>query len=150
MLDQGLDGKVIGFSFDGLGLGTDGNLWGAEVMTASYHDFQRLYHFEYMPLPGGDIANKEPWRMAVAYLYACVGDLFQELPLPLIRESEPAVLENIKNMIDKSLNTPMISSAGRLFDAVAAILGINYRATYQAEAPMKLRLLQIVEKVSIL
>jgi hydrogenase maturation protein HypF len=138
MLDQGLDGKVIGFSFDGLGLGTDGNLWGAEVMTASYHDFQRLYHFEYMPLPGGDIANKEPWRMAVSYLYACMGDLFQELPLSLIRESEPAVLENIKNMIDKSLNTPMISSAGRLFDAVAAILGINYRATYQAEAPMKL------------
>ncbi|MFH0757270.1 MAG: carbamoyltransferase HypF [Bacteroidota bacterium] len=138
MLDQGLDGEVIGFSFDGLGLGTDGNLWGAEVMIAGFHDFKRLYHFKYMPLPGGDRANREPWRMAVAYLYACVGDSFQELPLSLIRETEAAVLENIKTMIDKSLNTPLISSAGRLFDAVAAILGISYRATYQAEAPMKL------------
>jgi hydrogenase maturation protein HypF len=138
MLDHGMDGEVIGFSFDGLGLGADGNLWGAEVMIAGYRDYQRLYHFEYMPLPGGDRANREPWRMAVSYLYASLGHNFQDLSLPLIRETEPADLENIKNMIDKSLNTPLISSAGRLFDAVAAILGINYRASYQAEAPMML------------
>lgn len=138
MLNRGLDGEVIGFSFDGLGLGTDGNLWGAEAMVVSYKDYQRMYHFEYMPLPGGDKANKEPWRMAVSYLYHCFGSEFQELPLPLFAEKESRDIEIIKNLIDKSLNTPLISSTGRLFDAVAAILGINYRATYQAEAAMKL------------
>ncbi|MEN8229777.1 MAG: carbamoyltransferase HypF [Bacteroidota bacterium] len=138
MLNHGLDGEVIGFGFDGLGLGADGNLWGAEAMIAGYSDYQRMYHFEYMPLPGGDKANKESWRMALSYLYKCFGSGFQELPLPIFEEVGEREVENIRNLIDKSLNTPMISSSGRLFDAVSAILGINYRATYQAEAPMKL------------
>lgn len=138
MFSHGLDGEVIGFSFDGLGLGMDGSLLGAEAMIASYKDFHRLYHFEFIPLPGGDKANKEPWRMAVSYLYDCFGSGFWELPLPLHKDFEGRDIEMIKNIIDKSVNTPLISSAGRLFDAVAAILGINYRATYQAEAPLKL------------
>jgi hydrogenase maturation protein HypF len=138
MFSRGLDGEVIGFSFDGLGLGMDGSLLGAEAMIAGYHDFHRLYHFEFIPLPGGDKANQEPWRMAVSYLYHCFGSGFRELPLPLHQDFEGRDIEMIKNLIDKSVNTPLISSAGRLFDAVAAILGINYRATYQAEAPMKL------------
>ena len=138
MLNHGLDGEVIGFGFDGLGLGTDGNLWGAEAMVAGYRDFHRLYHFEYMPMPGGDKASKESWRMALSYLYKCFGSGFQELPLPIFNEVRERDVENIRNLIDKSLNTPLISSAGRLFDAVSAILGINYRATYQAEAPMRL------------
>lgn len=138
MLDRGLEGEVIGFSFDGLGLGADGNLWGAEAVIAGYSDFQRLYHFEYMPLPGGDMASKEPWRMAVSYLYTCFGSGYQDLPTPLFKDIERVKVENIRQMIDASVNTPLISSAGRLYDAVAAILGINYRATYQAEAPMSL------------
>jgi hydrogenase maturation protein HypF len=138
MLNRGLEGEVIGFSFDGLGLGADGNLWGAEAMVAGYSDYRRMYHFEYMPLPGGDKANEEPWRMAVSYLYKCFGPGFLELPLPLLQEVGEQKVENIRQMIDKSINTPFISSAGRLFDAVSAIIGINYRATYHAEAPMRL------------
>jgi len=149
MLNHRLDGEVIGLSFDGLGLGKDRSLLGAEAMIAGYTDFQRLYHFEHLPLPGGDKANNEPWRMAVSYLYHCFGSEFQELSLPLLEDIEGGDIEIIKNLIDKSLNTPLISSTGRLFDAVAAILGINYRATYQAEAPMKLEAIADISEKSI-
>ena len=84
------------------------------------------------------MANREPWRMAVAYLYNCFGSGFQELPLPLLKAIGKEKVENIVQMIETSLNTPLISSSGRLFDAISAILGINYRATYHAEAPMRL------------
>jgi hydrogenase maturation protein HypF len=138
MMDHNLEGEVIGISFDGMGLGTDGKIWGAEVLVAGYLEYRRICHFEYMPLPGGDVANREPWRMAVSYLYLCFGEEFSALPLPMFREIDPSGISGITQMIDRGLNTPLISSAGRLFDAVSAILGINYRATYQAEAPMRL------------
>ena len=138
MLDHNLEGEVIGFSIDGMGLGADGNIWGAEIMIASYKDYKRVSHFEYMPLPGGDQANREPWRMAVSYLYHAFGEGFSELALPLFKKVDESKLSMITQMIEKSVNTPLISSAGRLFDAVSAILGINYRASYQAEAPMRL------------
>jgi hydrogenase maturation protein HypF len=80
MLDAGLEGEVLGFSFDGTGLGTDGHMWGAEVMKADYVGFDRVFHFEYMPLPGGDKASKEPWRMGISYLYHCFGEGFQCRP----------------------------------------------------------------------
>jgi hydrogenase maturation protein HypF len=138
MLDAGLDGEVIGFSFDGIGLGTDGHMWGAEVMKADYGSFERLCHFEYMPLPGGDKASKEPWRMAISYLYQCFGEELYELKLPLNQKFSRQESGNIVNLIQKKINTPLVSSAGRLFDAVAAIIGLNYYSTYQAEAPMLL------------
>ena len=138
MLEYGLEGEVIGFSFDGLGLGDDGKLWGAEGMVAGYKEYKRVYHFDYIPMPGGDQASKEPWRMAIAYLYTYLGEGFQELPLPLFDAVASDKVENILRMIDRSLNTPLISSAGRLFDAMASLLGITHLSTYQAEAPMKL------------
>jgi len=138
MLANGLDGDVIGISLDGMGLGDDGHTWGAEIMLADYKKYTRLYHFGYIPLPGGDKASKQPWRMAVAYLYQCFGDDFVKLPLPILNEIDHSEVMQIKQMIDQSINTPLISSAGRLFDAVSAILGLNYRASYQAEAPMLL------------
>lgn len=141
MLDHNLEGEVIGFSMDGMGLGADGNIWGAEIMIASYKDYKRVSHFEYMPLPGGDQANREPWRMAVSYLYHAFGEGFSELALPLFKKVDESKLSMITQMIEKSVNTPLISSAGRLFDAVSAILGINYSASYQAEAPMCLEAL---------
>ncbi len=138
MLNAGLEGEVIGFSFDGTGLGDDGHIWGAEVMTAGFDDFKRLFHFEYMPLPGGDKASKEPWRMGIAYLYRCFGEELFDLKIPLIRSFGQKEISTITRMIDKEINTPLASSAGRLFDAVAALLGLNYYSTYQAEAPMLL------------
>jgi hydrogenase maturation protein HypF len=138
MLSRGLEGEVLGFSFDGSGLGADGNMWGAEVMRAGYADYKRLFHFEYLPLPGGDKASREPWRMGISYLYHCFGDDFYELDIPLTNKFSRHELGNIAGLIQKGINSPMVSSAGRLFDAVAAITGLNYFSTYQAEAPMLL------------
>ncbi len=138
MLNAGLAGEVLGFSFDGTGLGTDGHMWGAEVMKADYITFERLFHFEYMPLPGGDKATKEPWRMGISYLHQCFGEDLFDLKIPLIQQFSRQEIGNITGLIQKRINTPMVSSAGRLFDAVAAITGLNYHSTYQAEAPMLL------------
>ncbi len=138
MMNAGLEGEVLGFSFDGSGLGTDGHMWGAEVMKADYCDFERLFHFEYMPLPGGDKASKEPWRMGISYLHHCFGEELYDLKIPLTNRFDRQEMENIITLIRKGINTPMVSSAGRLFDAVAAIMGLNYYSTYQAEAPMLL------------
>ncbi|NOR34945.1 MAG: carbamoyltransferase HypF, partial [Bacteroidales bacterium] len=138
MLNAGLEGEVLGFSFDGTGLGTDGHMWGAEVMKADYINFERLFHFEYMPLPGGDKASKEPWRMGISYLHHCFGDEIYDLKIPLTQRFGRQEMGNIIALIQKRINTPMVSSAGRLFDAVAAITGLNYYSTYQAEAPMLL------------
>ena len=138
MLDCGLDGDVLGFSFDGSGYGSDGRMWGAEVMRASYEDFDRLFHFEYVNLPGGDKASQEPWRMGLSYLYKCFGEELYALNVPLTGHFSRKDMGNILNLLDKKINCPPVSSAGRLFDAVAAILGLNYYSSYQAEAPMLL------------
>lgn len=138
MLEAGIEGEVLGFSLDGMGLGTDGHIWGAEVMRADYCDFERLVHFEYMPLPGGDKATREPWRMGLSYLYQSFGEELYDLNIPLTQRFSRQEMSEIIGLIQKSINTPMVSSAGRLFDAVAAITGLNYFASYQAEAPMLL------------
>jgi hydrogenase maturation protein HypF len=138
MLEAGWQGEVLGFAFDGSGYGTDGHMWGGEVLRADYGGFERLYHFEYMPLPGGDRASREPWRMAVSYLYHCFGEDMYHLKIPLTDTIRRPQMENITQMIQKKINAPLVSSAGRLFDAVAAILGLNFYSTYQAEAPMLL------------
>jgi hydrogenase maturation protein HypF len=138
MLSAGLVGEVIGFSFDGTGLGTDGHTWGAEVLKADYAGFDRLFHFEYVPLPGGDKAIQEPWRMGISYLYRCFGSDLQQLRIPLTEQIREGEISAIIALIEKGINTPLASSAGRLFDAVAAITGLNFHSTYQAEAPMLL------------
>ena len=138
MLDAGLEGEVLGFSFDGTGLGSDGHSWGGEVLQAGYLNFERLFHFEYIPLPGGDKASLEPWRMGLSYLYRCFGNELYELQIPLVKAIDRKDIGHITMMIDQKLNTPLSSSAGRLFDALAAITGLNYYSSYQAEAPMLL------------
>jgi hydrogenase maturation protein HypF len=138
MLDAGLEGEVLGFSFDGTGLGSDGHSWGGEVLKAGYLNFERLFHFEYIPLPGGDKASLEPWRMGLSYLYRCFGDELYDLQIPLVKAIDRKDISHIIKMIDQKLNTPLASSAGRLFDAIAAITGLNYYSSYQAEAPMLL------------
>lgn len=138
MLNAGLEGEVIGFGFDGTGLGSDGNSWGAEVLKAGYGDFDRLYQFEYMPMPGGDRAVKEPWRMGVSYLYQVYGMDLLHLRTPLNKEFNNEQLRQMITLLEKGINCPLVSSAGRLFDAAAAITGLNHYSTYQAEAPMLL------------
>lgn len=137
MLEYGLDEPVIALVLDGTGLGDDGKAWGGEIFLCDRREYKRLSHLEYVPLPGGDKASTEPWRMAVAYLWHYYGN---EIPFPTgFRERiGEAKIQMLLKMMEKGINTPYTSSVGRLFDAVASLLGVCDISTHQAEAPVKL------------
>jgi len=138
MAEHGLDEEVIGISLDGTGLGSDENIWGGEFLIAELRGFTRFLHFDYVPMPGGEKAIEEPWRMAYSYIFKYFGDSFDYESVPLFRLINDKKLLQIKEMIVKKINTPLTSSAGRLFDAVSAILGLCTNATFDSEAPMRL------------
>lgn len=138
MAEHGLSGKVIGVAFDGTGYGTDGTIWGSEFMVADYLGFERKAHLEYIPMPGGDSVTKEPWRTAVSLLYKIYGKKIDELPLDWLRKIDPKKKKIIFESIDRKINCPPSCSAGRWFDAVAAITGICVESSFHAEAPMRL------------
>jgi hydrogenase maturation protein HypF len=127
------DGPVIGVALDGTGYGEDGEIWGGEWFLGGYHGFERAAHLEYLPLPGGDAATRQPWRIAVAYLHALGAD--ELMPLG---ELCPSDVMRIRTMVDRGINTPRTSSMGRLFDAVSALLGICHEASYEAQAAIEL------------
>lgn len=131
MAEHGLGGPVIGVSLDGTGYGTDGKVWGGEFLIATLADFERLAHLAYVPMPGGERAIKEPWRMAVAYLGGVVPELG--------RAGVPAAdLAAVQQLLDKQVACPETSSMGRLFDAVSALLGICTRVSYEGQAAIEL------------
>ncbi len=137
MAEHGLEGPVIGLALDGTGYGSDGKIWGGEVLIARLDSFERFAHLEYVPMPGGDAAVKEPWRMALGALHAAGFDVESEQIVRLLgaRPSETRVL---KRMIERGINSPMNSSLGRLFDAVAAVV-LNRRVVdYEAQAAIEL------------
>lgn len=138
MAEFGLKAPVIGVSLDGTGLGDDGAIWGGEFLICDLTGYQRFSHFEYVPLPGGDKAAEQPWRMGLAYLYMTFGRAFLDLDLPLIHTLEPEKTELLLKIIDKQIQCPPTSSVGRLFDAVAAIMGLVSNSTFEAEAPIRL------------
>jgi len=138
MAESGLDGEVIGISLDGTGYGTDGNAWGGEFMIADLKRFQRFSHFDYIPMPGGAKAVRDPWRMAFSYLYKYFGDDFDYRSVPLFSSIDDDTLKAVREMIVKKINSPLTSGAGRLFDAVSALLGLCSCETFDSEAPMRL------------
>lgn len=138
MAENGVSDSVIGFSFDGTGLGDDGRIWGGEIFTCNFENYNRHFHFGYLPLPGGDKAVMEPWRMAVSALYSAYGREFLIMDLPLLRQIPIADVEALLDVIDKKINSPLTSSAGRLFDAVSAMLGLCLYSSFDAEAAMRL------------
>jgi len=138
MAEYGINDQVLGISYDGTGYGTDGNIWGSELLLADFKSFERLSHFEYIPLPGGDMATMEPWRSGLAYLYHVYGNDLQILTIPFIRSIDLSKAKKIISAIDKGINSPLCCSAGRLFDAVSAILTLCIESNYHAEAPMRL------------
>lgn len=138
MAEHGLDEKVIGVALDGTGYGSDGKIWGGEFMVSDLVDFRRVIHFDYIPLPGGDKAVEEPWRTAIAYLYRVFGKNFLEMPFPFFQYLDRKKITSVINMLERGINCPEVSSAGRLFDAVSAMLGLCLESTFQAEAPMRL------------
>jgi hydrogenase maturation protein HypF len=144
MAEHGLDGPVIGLSLDGTGYGTDGRIWGGEVLIARLGSFERFAHLGYVHMPGGDAAVREPWRMALAHLRAAGLDVSSpEVPSLLgATEKESRLLAR---MIERSINAPLTSSLGRLFDAVAAVV-LNRRAVdYEAQAAIELEGMAIDE-----
>lgn len=132
------DGKVIGVSFDGTGLGDDQAIWGGEFLLCDLAGYERAAHLEYVPLPGGDHAAKEPWRMAISYLNATFGDAFMGFDLPFLRTLDRKKVNLLLQGITQGLNCPPTSSAGRLFDAVSALTGICLSHSFEAEGPMLL------------
>lgn len=140
MAENHLEGRVIGFALDGTGYGTDGRIWGGEILLADYLDFERAAHLEYAPLPGGSAAIREPWRMAASYLFQHFGREFLKLPIPFVRNLNPQNTELVLQMVEKGINSPLTSSCGRLFDAVAALAGIRQKVNYEAQAAIELEM----------
>jgi hydrogenase maturation protein HypF len=138
MAEYGIEDKVIGISMDGTGYGTDGNIWGSEFMIADAGHFDRYIHFDYVPMPGGDAAADEPWRMAFSYLFKYFNDTIDYESLPVLRSVGQKNLTLVKEMIQKNINCPLTSGAGRLFDAVSALAGLCTVAGFDSEAPMRL------------
>ena len=136
MADNGLDDRqLIGLCFDGTGYGKDGAFWGGEVLLASYSNFERFAHLEYLPLPGGESANRTPWRIAVAYADALgleIGDL------PFLQKMEKRNLEHLRRQIEVGLNSPLNSCMESLFNAVASLIGIWTETTYESQAILEM------------
>lgn len=137
LLEYGLHEQVVAMVLDGTGLGDDGKVWGGEFFLCDRKAYRRLLHFEYVPLPGGDKASVEPWRMAVAYLWHYFGET-DRFPNGFADRIGEQKIRMLQTMMAKGVNTPYTSGAGRLFDAVASLLGLCDISTHQAEAPVKL------------
>jgi hydrogenase maturation protein HypF len=135
MAEHGLEGPVIGLALDGTGFGTDGKIWGGEVLIARMDGFERFAHLEYVPMPGGDAAIKEPWRMAFAALRTAGFNAELAASLAGATASEARVLDR---MMERGINSPMTSSLGRLFDAVAAVVMNRRVVDYEAQAAIEL------------
>jgi len=138
MAENDLDRPVLGVAWDGTGYGTDGTIWGGEFFRATRHDFERVAHLRQFRLPGGDSAVREPRRSAVGLLYEVFGDaLFGLKELAPVQGFTRAELQIVRQMLHKQLNAPVTSSAGRLFDAAAAIAGLRQETRYEGQAAME-------------
>ncbi|MEA2510217.1 MAG: hydrogenase maturation protein HypF [Actinomycetota bacterium] len=137
LADNGQSGPVIGVALDGTGFGDDGTIWGCEVLACDTRSYERLAHLRYVPLPGGAAAVREPWRMGAVYLDAAFGATGAELDLPFVSRTGPRWTP-ILQMARKGINSPPASSAGRLFDAAAAVCGLREVATYEGQAATEL------------
>ena len=138
MADNEIDGDVIGVAMDGLGFGSDGRMWGGEFFVANFLDAERIAHLEYVPLPGGEMATREPWRMAAVYLQQTFGDRFLNLELDAVRDLDRNKWATLSRMIATRTNSPETSSMGRLFDAISALLRVRSFVNYEGQAAIEL------------
>lgn len=141
MVDNEVQGEVIGVALDGTGYGTDGRIWGGEFLVVDYEGFRRAGHLQYLPLPGGEAAIHRPYRIAISHLYSLLGDEGLEEALPFLGHVDPVELGIIKQQIEKGINAPLTSSCGRLFDAVSALVGFQGMATYEGQAAVQLEMM---------
>ena len=140
MAEHGLTTKIIGVALDGTGYGTDGNLWGGEFLIADVEGFERVGQFKYVPLPGGEAAIKEPWKTAVSYVMDAAGDKARDYlkRMGFNKKYGSETIEKLMIIARSREFSPLASGAGRLFDAVSALLGICDRNTFEGEAAMAL------------
>ncbi|MBA3240251.1 MAG: carbamoyltransferase HypF [Acidobacteria bacterium] len=141
MADNRIEGELIGVALDGLGFGEDGRLWGGEFFVADFCDAERVAHLDYIPMPGGARAVREPWRMAAVYLHRAMGDDFLKLDIPFVRAMDARAWATLRRMAATRTNSPETSSMGRLFDAVSALLGVRNTVNYEGQAAIELEAL---------
>lgn len=141
MAENGIEGDVIGVALDGTGFGMDETIWGGEFLTASYRDFDRVAHLKKVPMPGGSMAIKEPWRMAMVYLYEVFGEEAKNLKIDLMKRVDLQKWDTLETMIKKGFNTPWTSSMGRLFDAISSLLSIRDEVHYEGQAAIELEMI---------
>jgi hydrogenase maturation protein HypF len=138
MADNRIEGEVIGVAMDGLGFGSDGRMWGGEFFVADFVEAERVAHLDYVPMPGGARAVREPWRMAAVYLHRTFGDDFLNLDLPFVRKLDRRAWATLIGMTKSGTNSPETSSMGRLFDAVAGLLCLRSAVNYEGQAAIEL------------
>ncbi len=143
-----LEGPVIGLSLDGTGYGADGRIWGGEVLVCRLDGFERFAHLEYVPMPGGEAAIKEPWRMALGHLHTDGFNLTDGATLRLVGASEQETRVLVRAM-ERGLNSPLTSSCGRLFDAVAAVVLKRRQVDYEAQAAIELEGIAVDEPLEL-
>ncbi len=146
--EHGVSGPFLGVAYDGLGMGDDGTFWGGELLLADLRSYRRLGRFGRAPMPGGALAVRKPYRMALGYLLGAEGigdgapgvDSMDELAGPFLARLDPREVALVRTQVARGLNAPVASSAGRLFDAAAALLGIRDVAEFEAQAAIDLEL----------
>jgi hydrogenase maturation protein HypF len=138
MADNMIEGEVIGVAMDGLGFGADSRMWGGEFFVASLREAERAAHLDYIPMPGGAKAIREPWRMAAVYLHRALGDDFLNLDLPFVQNMDRQAWKALRRMAESGTNSPQTSSMGRLFDAVASLVGLRNTVNYEGQAAIEL------------
>ncbi len=138
--EHGITDKVIGVAFDGTGYGTDGNLWGGEFLVADINGFERAGQFKYIALPGGESAIREPWKTAVSYILDAAGGRAGDYldKIGFLKKYGSETLEKVMMVARSRELSPLASGAGRLFDAISALLGLCDRNTFEGEAAMTL------------
>jgi hydrogenase maturation protein HypF len=141
MAEYGLTGPVLGVAFDGSGYGPDGTIWGGEFLIADYRHYERAAHLQTRPLPGGEQAIRQPWRMAATYLDAVYGEATAALDLAFLHRLDTRRWALLRQMLRQGVHCPLTSSVGRLFDAVAALVGLRDVVHYEGQAAVELEML---------
>ena len=138
MSENHITDRVIGVALDGTGYGPDGTIWGGEFLIVSEKNYIRIGHLKYTAMPGGEVAIVEPWRMVFSYLYSHLGLGLEAIELVFKKRKITKEFTLLKQMIDKRINSPLTSSCGRLFDAVASLIGLKDEVDFEGQAAIEL------------
>jgi len=141
MAENSLNEKVIGVIFDGTGYGIDDKIWGGEFLVGDYSGFDRVGHLTYIPMPGGDAATQNPYRMALGFLFSIFGRQCMDFDLDFTGRLDRQEADIIIRQIERKVNSPLTSSCGRLFDAVSSLIGLRESITYEGQAAIELEMI---------